>query len=108
MMRIDLMSVRLGIRLLLLHHRYEAVEEIRHLARAGARLGMALEAVGRLVGELDALERSIEERSVRGAHVRGQRLLVDGEAVVLAGDEDAAAREILHRMVRAVVAELHL
>jgi hypothetical protein len=43
-----------------------------------------------------------------GAQVGGQRLLVDREAVVLAGDGHAAVVEVLHRMVGAVVAELHL
>ena len=43
-----------------------------------------------------------------GAQVRRQRLLVDREAVVLAGDADAAGVEVLHRVVGAVVAELHL
>ena len=33
---------------------------------------------------------------------------VDREAVVLAGDHHATAVEILHRMIRAVMAELHL
>ena len=37
-----------------------------------------------------------------------QRLLVDREAVVLAGDAHATGVQVLHRMIRAVVAELHL
>ena len=43
-----------------------------------------------------------------GAQVRRQRGRVDREAVVLAGDHDLAGVEVLHRMVGAVVAELHL
>jgi hypothetical protein len=43
------------------------------------------------------------------ARKRGrQRLLVDRKAVVLAGDADAAAVQVLHRVVGTVVAELHL
>src|SRR6188474_2207716 len=106
MMRIDLMSVRLGT--LLLHRAHELVEEVRHLARSGARFRVALEAERGLVGVLDALQRAVEERAVRGAHVGRQRLLVHREAVVLARDEYLPGLQVLHRMVRAVVAELHL
>ena len=38
----------------------------------------------------------------------GQRLLVDREAVVLRGDFDRARFEILHRLIRAAMAELEL
>src|SRR4051812_40670014 len=106
MMRMDLMSERLASAAA--HHLHELVEEVRHLARAGACLGVALEAVRGLVGELDALQRPVEERAVRGSHIRRQRLLVHGEAMVLAGDEDLAGGEVLHRMIRSVMAELHL
>src|SRR5438105_824831 len=118
MMRMERMSERFGMKsgarsevrggLLFLHQFHKAVEEIRHLPRARARFRVALEAVGGLVGELDALQRAVEERAMGGAHVRGERLLVNREAVVLARDEDLAGRQVLHGMVRAVVAELHL
>ena len=51
---------------------------------------------------------AVEQRDVRRRAVRGQRRRIHGEAVVLAGDHHAAGVEILHRMVGAVVAELHL
>src|SRR5258706_13507887 len=121
MMRMVWMSARLGMairfssclvplasRPFLLHQPDEFIEEVRHLARAGGSFGVALETVRGLVGELDPLQRTVEERAVRRLHVRGERFLVDREAVVLAGDEDLAAREFLHGMVRAMVAELHL
>jgi hypothetical protein len=37
-----------------------------------------------------------------------QRSSIHREAMVLAGDHHAAGVQVLHRMVRAVVAELHL
>ena len=37
-----------------------------------------------------------------------QRLLVDREAVIHRGDLDLAGGQVLHRMVRAVVALMHL
>ena len=38
----------------------------------------------------------------------GQRVGVDGEVVVLAGDLDLAGRDVAHRVVAAVVAERQL
>ena len=90
------------------HQVIEAVEQRLQVVRAGARFGMALEAERRLVLEREALQRAVEQRAMRGAHVRRQRRLIHREAVVLAGDEHLAAVEVLHRMVGAVMAELHL
>src|SRR5215216_2470912 len=67
-----------------LHRGDESIEQLAHVVRTGAGLGMALERERRRIGQLDALVRAIEQRSVRDAHVRWQRRLVDGEAVVLA------------------------
>ena len=43
-----------------------------------------------------------------GLHVRRQCAFVYREAMILAGNENPAGGEILHRMIRAVMAELHL
>ena len=43
------------------------LEQEAQVVRAGARLRMSLEAEGRLVGALDALQRAVEQRAVRGA-----------------------------------------
>src|SRR4030095_933513 len=111
------MSVRFGIRSgelahrqrALAQHRFdEAREERGELAWSRARLGMALETERGAVHMRDALQRGVEQRAVRGTDIRRQRRLVDGEAVVLAGDEHAPGIELENRMVRAVVAELHL
>ena len=75
---------------------------------AGAGLGVALEAEGRMRAVADALQRAVEQRPVRGLDIRRQGLLVHREAVVLAADQHLAGRGHLHRMVRTVVAELHL
>jgi len=45
---------------------------------------------------------------VRRAHVLGQRVLLDGEAMVLARDHHTTRVELDDGVVRAVVAELHL
>src|SRR5262245_18444848 len=118
MMSTLLMSVRLGtsaapirrtsaapIRrtLALLHHLREAVEQIADVVRPRARLGVPLEAESRPVGAREPLQAAVEERDVSGPQIPGQRAGVDREAVVLAGDDDRPAVEVLHRVVRTVV-----
>src|SRR5262245_28352486 len=107
MMSTLLMSVRLGM-LALLHHLREAIEEIPDVVRPRARLRVALEAERGAVGAPEALQAPVEQRYVRGLEVRRQRRRVDREAVILAGDDDAAALQVLHRVVGAVMAEFHL
>src|SRR5256885_13746805 len=102
-----LMSVRLGTAALL-HHRCEAVEEIADVVRPGACLGVSLEAERRPVGARETLEASVEERYVGGLEVRRERVRIDREAVILAGDDDRSLLQILHRVVRAMMPELHL
>src|SRR4051812_28631963 len=69
---------------------------------------MPLETECRPVGPRHALEGTVEERDVRRPKVVLYRRGIDGEAMVQARDDHAAGVEILHRMVRAVVAEFHL
>src|SRR5690606_12098994 len=90
------------------HHVHESVEQPGHVMRTWAGFRVSLEAEGRGIGELDALVGSVEQRTVGDPHVRRQRRLVDGEAVVLAGDHHPLAVQVLDRVVGAVVAELHL
>src|SRR6185312_13729441 len=90
------------------HQVIEALEERLQIVRARTRLRVALEAECRPVLEGEALERAVEERAVRGAHVGRQSRLIDGEAVILTGDEYSPGIQVLHRMVGAVMTELHL
>src|SRR5215470_7840787 len=90
------------------HHLDEAREEIVTVTRAGRSLGMVLHREHRLVLERDAAIRTVEQREVRLLDILRKRFLVDREAVVHRGDLDLAGGEILHRMVRAVVALMHL
>src|SRR5215211_3829860 len=78
------------------------------VARTRRRLGMILHREHRPVLEREAAVRSIEQRDVSLLDILRQRLLVDCEAVVHRGDLDLAGGEILHRMVRAVMALVHL
>src|SRR5216117_883586 len=107
MMSTLLMSVRLGTPALL-HHPCEAIEEIPDVVRPGARFGMPLEAERRSVGAREALQAAVEERYVGGLEVRRKGVRVDREAVVLAGDDDRSPLQVLHRVVGAVMPELHL
>src|SRR5258708_13219185 len=107
MIRMLSMSVRLGTPALL-HQFGEPVEEIADIVRAGACFGMPLEAERGPVGAREALQAPVEERHMGGLEVRRERVRIDREAVVLAGDEDRAALQVLHRVVCAVMSELHL
>src|SRR5713226_1612663 len=101
-----LRSVRLGT-LALVHQLCEAVEEIPDVVRPGARFGMPLETERRPVGAREALQAAVEQRQVRRLQIRRKRVRIDGEAVVLAGNDDRSARQILHRVVGAVMPEFH-
>ena len=90
------------------HQRSETVEQVADVVRPGAGLGVTLEAEGRAVGARQALQRAVEQRHMRRTQVGRQRRLVHREAVVLAGDGDAAGVQVLHRVVGPVMAELHL
>src|SRR5688500_8555675 len=92
-----------------LHHEVqELLEQRPQVVRTGTRLRVALEAERRPVGARNTLERAVEQRAEGGPQHRRQARFVDRETVVLAGDEHAAAAQLLHRVVRAVMTELHL
>src|SRR2546426_6387197 len=107
MMSTLLMSVRLGT-LALLHQLCEAIEEVPDVVRPGARFGMPLKAERRPIGACEALQAAVEERNMGRSEVRRERVRVDREPVVLAGNDDLSALQIFHRMVGAVMPELHL
>ena len=62
--------------------------------------------IGR-IGEFKALQRSVEERFVCRHGIGGKRLCIHGKAMVLARNVHVSCAQIHHRMVRAVVSELH-
>ncbi len=66
----DHTSLRAGTIAPAQHRLDESREQRREVARARARLRVALEAEGRAVGDFDALQRTVEQRAVRRAHVR--------------------------------------
>src|SRR5262245_52077781 len=72
-------------------------------ARAGLRVELHRARTQLRIGE--PLDGAVVERLVRRGAVLGRR---DREAVVLARDEDAAARALEDRVVRAAVAEREL
>src|SRR5258706_6130496 len=107
MMSTLLMSVRLGT-LALVHQLCEAIEEITDVVRPRARFGMPLETERRPVGARKTLQAAVEQRHVRRFQIRRKRVRIDGEAVVLAGNGDRSARQILHRGAGPRRPELHL
>ena len=76
--------------------------------RSGARFGVVLHAERAEVVGAHALEVSVVEVQVGNGGAGGQRLGIDRVVVVLAGDLDAAGREVAHRMIAAVMTEPQL
>src|SRR5512141_1904620 len=100
MIRMLFKSVRLGM---VGHQLDKSVEQITHVVRSGAGFGVSLKAEGGRVGARDALQRTVEQRNMGAANIRGERRCIHRKAVVLAGDRNASAVEVFHRMVGAVV-----
>src|ERR1700693_1857607 len=75
--------------------------------RARTRLGMPLKTERRSVGARDALQRTVEQRAMRGPEVPRQCGLVHRKAVVLSGYQHAAGVDLQHRMIGTVMSELH-
>src|SRR5688500_12200792 len=99
------MSVLFGM---LFHHLREAVEQVADVVRPRARLRMPLKAEGGTIRPRQSLEGTVEERNVRSTEIVAYGGRIHREPMVLAGDHHLAGVEVLHRMIRAVVAELHL
>src|SRR5690606_17653621 len=114
MMRMLWRSVRLGILCSgslsagAFHQRDELVEQVADVAGPRAGFRMPLETERRPVRPGKALDRTVEEGAVRDLQVGRQAVRGHREAVVLAGDHHPAVALVAHRMVRPVVAELHL
>src|SRR5215471_15281772 len=109
MIRMDLMSVRLGIRSARLFHQvHESLEEVVAILRAGARLGVILHREDRLALDTQALVAAVEQRDVRHLDVSGQGLRDYTKAMVLAGDLDLAGLDVLDGMICAAMADRHL
>src|SRR5213595_2878949 len=88
----------------LLHLFDELLEQVVRVVRPGRRFGMVLHAEDGLLRVAEPLHRAVIQVHVRHLHVRGQRLGVDREPVVLRRDLDLPGFQFLDRMVRAAMA----
>ena len=86
----------------------EALEQVGAVVRARPGLGMVLHGEGVGVGRLEPLAHAVVEVDVGHRGDSGEAVDGDGEVVVLAGDLDLSGRQVLHRVVGAVVAERQL
>src|SRR5258708_2753383 len=77
------------------------------VAGPGRSLRMVLHREGPAVLERQPAIRAIEQRDMRLHRMAGQRRAIDREAVVHRRDLDLAGREILHRVIGAVMALMH-
>src|ERR1051326_1395031 len=109
MMRMDLRSVRLGIRSARLFHQVdEPLEEVVAILRSRTGLRMVLHGEDRLALDSQSFVAAVEERDMCHLYVPGQALGDHTEAVVLAGDLDPARLDVLHGMIGAAMANRHL
>src|SRR5262249_6556196 len=90
------------------HELREALEQVERVVRARGGFGVVLHAKSAEVGDLQALARDVVEVRVGALRADRERVEIDAEAVVLRGDLDAPGGEVLHRLVRAAVAEFEL
>ena len=74
---------------------------------AGTGLRMPLKAKGILVGTMDALQTAIEQGLMSDAQIVGKRVFIHGKTVILTGNQHSAIIQVLHRMIRTVMAEFH-
>ena len=74
--------------------------------RAGAGFGVVLDAEDGQILVAKTFDGAVVEVHVRDDTAVGfERFLVDGKAMILAGDLDLAGVEILHRLIAAAMAE---
>ena len=90
------------------HRPDKAIKQIIDVLWSRARFGVALETERRLVGQLETLQSAIKQRHMRHSGIFRQCVYIHSKTMVLAGDHYALALHVLHRMVRAAMAELHL
>ena len=69
---------------------------------------MPLEAECGLPDQLKALQTAVKERVVRGTGIGRQRIGIHRKTVILARDVNALRFNVFHRVIGAVMAELHL
>ena len=85
----------------------KAIEQRQQIMRPGTRFRVSLKAESRLICQGDALQRAIEQGAMRRNNVIRQGRLIDGKTMILAGDHHLPAFEVLHRVIRTVMPELH-
>src|SRR5438552_12567389 len=91
------------------HELAEATEQIVRVVRSRRGLGMILHREHRPLAVSQSLARAVVEVDVtRLPSVLRHGVRIDGEAVVLRRDLDLPRREVLHGVVRAVMAERQL
>src|SRR5690242_18028954 len=86
----------------------EPCEQVAGVVRPGRRLRMILHGEKRHAGPPQALDGLIVQIEMREFGASLERLGIDREAMVLGSDLHAVGAEVLHRVIRAVMAEAEL
>jgi len=93
---------------MVVHIQNEALEQWQQVMRTRTGLGMSLEAENGTVFKLYSLQGAIEQRAMRRLHVLRQAVFIDREAMILARDHYPPRFQILDRVIRSMMAKLHL
>ncbi len=96
-----------GLALRLRDQRDKPVKEIVTVLRAGARLRVILHREDGLAFQPQPTICAVKEGDMGLFHIVWQAVSIHGEAMVHGGDLDLVGREVLHRVVGAVVALMH-
>ena len=94
---------------MLLHHPHKILEQVVRIMRTRRRLWVVLHGEQRQIPVPHAFERVVIQIHVRQFHFAlRQRIGIDGEVMVMRCNLDLAARQLLHRMISAMMAKFEL
>src|SRR4051812_41351825 len=103
------MTALSGSRFEFLHHLDEILKQIMRIMRSRRSLGVILHAEQWHVAMAQAFQRVVVQVDVRQFHLAlRQRVRINGKVMVVGGDLDLAALQLLYRMIPTMVAEFKL
>src|SRR5437773_6416595 len=86
----------------------ELVEKISRVMRPGCSFGVILHTKDRQFLVTHSFDCAVVQVDVGHLNLGGERLRIDGEAVILCGDRHFAGAQIFDRLIRAAMAEFQL
>lgn len=97
-----------NLTLVLFHYCHKLVEQIRRIMRAGTCFGVILDRINRKASMTEPFDGVVVQVDVRDLAVAWKRIGIDREAMILRCDFDPPGRQVLHRLISAVMTEREL